>query len=261
MPFIYRLTATNLAPWPGFARTVTQRNVKISRMSTSLSATKFNEDLVENGAPDGLSFAQLEAGAQAAEEAFAAGRYRAALGAYGDLLHGRLATAASLGAADLVVIERLAELATLFGWFEAADNLLEAMVVLCREAKNELAADYAHMKRVELALARGRTHDSFDLLGELRDRIGNLEELDLSMTGLVRWEISIEWRRFPAPDRTVLLTRAYLVMGQILAANGRYGDALRVIARGLAHAENVRAPDLAQRAGVPMRLARVAALL
>jgi tetratricopeptide (TPR) repeat protein len=211
-----------------------------------------------------LSFDRLETGARVAEAALAAGRYREALDTYSGLLRGRLsggAGSAEFAAADLVVIERLVELAALFGLFAAADDLLDAMVVLCREAANDLAGDYATLKRVELSLARGALREPFDLLAGLRNRLGDLTAMDLSPAGLLRWERVIAWRHHPAADRAVLLTRAYLVMGRLLAALGSYGDALSVLERGLAIAAHSTAPDLARRAVPSLHLARAATLL
>jgi tetratricopeptide (TPR) repeat protein len=215
---------------------------------------------------EAISFAELNAGVQKAEDLLALRRYREALTVYVELLRRRLDAVAGgdggFDEADLIVVERLAELATLFGFFDAADSLLEGMVTLCREAGNDLGADYAHMKRVELVLSRGQTHDAFVRLGELKHRIGEPEQIDLSPTGLIAWERSIRWPpSYGAADRAVLLTRIYYAMGRILAAIGRYGDALCVLQRGLVHADDAHGPDLARRAATPMRLARAAALL
>ncbi len=215
--------------------------------------------------PAGLSFAGLEAGVQRAEDDIRAGRYGAALEAYTDLLNGRLALEGgvdSFGAADLIVIERLAELATLFGQFAAADDLLVAMIGLCRRAGNDLAGDYTQLKRIETLLARDQVEEAQRLVGELEDRIGNVTELVLSPAELRRWEGEvIEWRRFERADRFVLLTRIYLIMGQILLAHGCYGEARVVLERGLDHARDRSAPDLARRAGAVLRIAHVVALL
>jgi tetratricopeptide (TPR) repeat protein len=210
-------------------------------------------------------FLDLEAGVQTAEDLISAGSYSAALTCYQDLLRKRLESvengSASFVSADLVIIERLAELSTLFGLFEAADSLLQAMVALCREANNELAGDYAHMKRVELAFARGQVQESFSLLRELKDNIGDLENIEMSIGGLKCWEASIKWRQFAAADCVILLTRAYLIMGQILSALGRYSDAIAMLMRGLSHAQGEDAPDLVRRTGSVMSLAHMAALL
>ncbi|MER9223799.1 CHAT domain-containing protein [Mesorhizobium sp. M0644] len=229
-----------------------------------MSPSELGKDRSTGRRPTALSFDQLQAGVRAAEAALRLGHYRSALDSYCVLLRSRLAVAGGVdgfGAAELVIIERLSELTSLFGMFETADDLLVTMVGLCRNARNDVAADYAQLKRVELALARGRMQQSFNLLGDLKERIGDVDEIDLSPRGLKHWEATIEWRHVEAADRSVLLTRIYLVMGQVLAGIGRYGDALTVLERGLAHAEEGAAPDLARRTAPHIGLARVAALL
>ena len=202
---------------------------------------------------------------EAAEAELAAGRYRRALGAYANLLRNRLATIDDHGeqfrVSDLLVVERLAELSTLFGLFAAANDLLDGMVELCERAGNYLGSDYARLKRTELALARGRPHDAYTLLRELKPRLGELEEIDLTRAGLVRWEREIGWQHYPAADRTVLLTRAYLVMGEVLASLGHYAEAIGVLERGGFHGEHAEAPDLARQSIEPLGLRRAAALL
>lgn len=211
------------------------------------------------------SFPQMLTGIEAAEEELAAGRYHSALDAYANLLRKRLATIDDEGgkfiAADLVIVERLAELSTLFGLFAAANDLLDAVVKLCERAGNDVASDYAQLKRAELALARGRLHEAQEILHELKPRVGELEEIDLSSEGLVRWEREIGWRHCPVEDRMILLTRSYLVMGTVLASLGNYSEAIAVMARGIINAESQAAPDLARRSAEPLGLARAAALL
>jgi hypothetical protein len=212
-----------------------------------------------------ISFAALEAGVQAGEDAFRAGRYRDALQLYCQLLAGRLRSGnggtSHLSAADLVVVERVAELATLFGLFDAADDLLQGVVELARGAGNDLAADYTLLKRTEISLAKGLVSDAMSQLQELRPRIGDIAAIDISPSGLLRWEGSVAWNRFAQGERTTLLTRTYHVMGQILVSLGQYRQGIVVLDRGLTHSEGDNAPDLARRAHQAMRLLRARALL
>lgn len=96
---------------------------------------------------------------------------------------------------------------------------------------------------------------------QLKPRVGDLEDIDLSWPGLERWEVSIQWQQFAAPDLTILLTRIYLVMGQMLSSLGRYQEAIVVLSKGLSHAEGRMAPDLAQQATSLLQLARMTAYL
>src|SRR5262245_38332203 len=123
------------------------------------------------------TFAALEAGVQRAEDFCRRGAYGAALDTYRALLGERLAcgsgSVAHLRAADLVIIERLADLSALFGLFDAADDLISAMAALTRAAGNDVAADYAQLKRVELSLAHVALQAAFEQLRELGTRIGD----------------------------------------------------------------------------------------
>src|SRR6202023_719689 len=105
-----------------------------------------------------LTLAALEARVQLAEDRYRGGDFGGALEGYRGILAGRLAAGRGSGAhfraADLVVIERLADLSALFGMFDAADDLLNGMAGLTRSAGNDLAADYAELKRAELSTAR-----------------------------------------------------------------------------------------------------------
>jgi CHAT domain-containing protein len=212
-----------------------------------------------------IPFVALEAEVQAGEDAFRAGRYRDALQLYSQLLARRLRSGnggtSHLGAADLVIVERVAELATLFGHFAAADDLLQGVVELARGASNDLAADYTLLKRTEISLAKGVISDAMSQLQELRPRIGDIAAIDISPSGLLRWERSIAWNRFAPGERITLLTRAYHAMAQILVSLGQYRQGIMVLDRGLTHSEGNNAPDLARRAHRTMRLLRARALL
>lgn len=212
-----------------------------------------------------VTHAELNAGMRTGEVAIGAGRWRDALAAYKHLLERILARRIDHGAswkgADLQIIERLAELATLFCLGEAADNLLRAMFGLAVEAGNDLTADYAQLKRAEMQLAGGHTHAAYGVLGSLAPRIGRLDEIDLSSYGLRRWEEEIAWRSYPRADRNMLLTRGYICMGHILLNWGRYAESLCMLARGLDHAAVSDSPDFAGQAANSLHLLRARAQL
>lgn len=209
----------------------------------------------------GLSFEALQHGFQVAEDALRSGRYREAMDGFSGLLQARLAAGSeNLAAADLMVVERLSEIAALFGLSKAAENLLDGMAALMRQSGNALGADYTDMKRVELALSAGDLHGAMTRLECMRDRIGRLQDIVITPEGLAHWEGSLPWQEFPAGDRFVLLTRIYLALGRVLSGLGQYADSIRMLERGLAHAADARA-DLVGQTRVPLRLARATALL
>src|SRR5262249_7870458 len=81
------------------------------------------------------------------------GNYKKALEEYLSILTKRLVilrecpSISKLIAADMVVIERAADLAVLFGHDQAADNLLAGMATALYAARNSFSADLITVKR------------------------------------------------------------------------------------------------------------------
>src|SRR5262245_20560130 len=108
----------------------------------------------------------LEAGAQRAEEQWQRGNLAAALAIYRSLLFERLTAKsqrkiAAFISADIVIIDRLADLALLLEYDGAAEQLLESMSDLYTRSGNLYGADYTALKRIHLALERGLLRDAF----------------------------------------------------------------------------------------------------
>ena len=257
---------------------------------------------------------QLEADVRSAERRWAAGDWGGALDAYREIVRRRVVAhgyghgdgaslAASLSAADLVVIERLAELCVPFGYLSAADDLLSVIAQTAAAAGNRFAADFAGVKRMHLALSRGDFDAAAALLGELGAALGDRGEpvtaadepdgppadpLGDPSADLPSWERAYAGGRWPAADtgqRRVFFSQFHFQAGRWFASHGRYGAALRLLARGLWHAGGDR-PDgagevtedtddsdvpaggggggggsLARQAVVPLRLEMASALL
>jgi CHAT domain-containing protein len=179
---------------------------------------------------------------------------------YERLLQERLRGGAALEIdADMVVADRLAYLATLFGQEEAADNLLAAMAAASTEVGNRYSADYYTIKRVLLALARGAITQAYTTLDTMAS-IGAVSDLDISEAGLSVWEMACRWPGTDADGRATLFASLYLAFGQLLSATGQYGPACIAIARGLEHTRPGM-PELARVHAVPMRIVRAGALL
>jgi hypothetical protein len=210
-----------------------------------------------------LIVAALEAEIGAAEAACHRGDFAAGLQAYRAILESRLAATRQsfdqLLAADLVVVDRLGDLAALFGLFDASDDLFHAMAVLTRSKGNELAADYAQLKRAELSLARGAVREAFERVRELEPRIGDITAINMSAEGFALWEARTAWRGLPAADQQMLFSRIYYLLVRLLAAIGQYPHAIRAADRSTVYT-GAQAVDLAQQARLPTALARASAL-
>lgn len=208
----------------------------------------------------------MEATVQQAEAEWRQGNFSAAFRIYQGLLFQRLAPgrgaallAERLTAADMVVIERLVDLAVLLDQFQAADDLLAGMIALNEQAGNRRGADYIRLKRIHLTLGRGLLKKAYSHLEEMAPSLGDLRAIAFTPSGLQAWEERV-WVDTEAAEREVLLSRLYLMMGWVLASLGQYRNALAALERGLLHTgEN--APDLAQQATVPLELLIASALL
>ncbi len=199
-----------------------------------------------------------------AELLYHGGRYGAALDAYRELagrrLERRLRSDGPWLEADLVLLERLAELSVLLGRLEAADSALAAGVEICRRAGDRYGGDYMAVKRIQVLLGQGRLREGSAQLTALAPSLGEIDRIDPSPAGLVSWEAGLSWPHADAGDRQTLLAALYRVMGQLLAANGCYGQALAFFGRGLAHTGE-GAPPLARLTANPLRLDLAGVLL
>lgn len=206
--------------------------------------------------------AALEARAQRAEDLWRSGDFASALAEYTATFRERLLSAGlTLTAADMVVAERVSDLALLFGHAEAADDLLAGVAARVEQSGSSFWADFIQTKRIDLALGRGLLREASDILSGMCRRIGDVAEIDFSPAGLARWESRCHWPQTDNSDRTVILTFLYLSMGRILSALGQYGDAASALNRGLSLAEAEGTHDLARRAVSPLNLALAGVLL
>jgi len=206
-----------------------------------------------------VRFAEFTAAVEAAEDHWQSGRWGEALDAYRELVHRRLAEKGETEAlthADLIVLQRLADLAVPFGETEVIDELLSNLVVLYHRRGLPWCADLAAIKRLHLALGADKLYAAREVLKSLVPSLGSIEAIDLSPAGLTRWEAGRPW---PLAEQAVLFTQLYLGLGRLLAGLGQYRDALITLERGLFHAR-ADAPPLAREANVPLRLAIAAAL-
>lgn len=172
--------------------------------------------LLTVGMPEGQPLPQPDIAQRfaQAEAAFHGFRFAEALDAYADCLRMRLAArdangAVRFGQGDAVVIERLAELSTLFGWFEAADTLLGGLEGLFEAAGNVPAGLHIVIKRIDLATREALTR--------LERWTGPLQALELTQHGLERWEARLP---LPRQDNFVLPGRRVVSLPETLMRAG-----------------------------------------
>jgi CHAT domain-containing protein len=219
---------------------------------------------------------RLEAAAQKAEDAWRNGDFAAALQLYARAMSERLANNAygvdptiKLEAADLVVMERLSDLARLFGRGEAADELLSIAINQISAAGNDYWADLLRVKRVDLALGCARLRHAQALLDEMSSSIGDVRDITFTRAGLRVWEQQRRWTNANQRDRVTIFTLLSFVMGRLLASLGQYEQAEVAFQNGLNHAQpepgargfDSAPQELAKLCVVPLKLSLARALM
>jgi CHAT domain-containing protein len=180
-----------------------------------------------------------------------------------DALQSALQSAGSraLGAAELIVAEQMADLASLLGEWPAADALLTAIEEAARNANALEGADYACLKRAHIHVLRADLDTAREVLSSLAPRIGELEDIEFTSGGLMAWERAIFWRELGRDAQLMLLSRAYLVFALMLMDLGQYPAADAAIVRGLVAAGAGASDSVAADAEPYLRLARVRCLI
>ena len=214
---------------------------------------------------DAESFASYKTSIEGAEELLRNGEFALALDRYQALLGNRLAEgiAAGIGLendADTVVVERVAHLAALFGYHDAADSLLQGIARIARLAGNLYLSDYNVLKCVHLALSRGLLKEAQQHLLNMSDTIGDIRDIKFSLQGLTTWERRCLWPGADHAAHAVLFSNLYLAFGVLLAALGQYSQSACALERGRLHTGE-GAPHLARRLAIPLQLSCVVAAL
>ena len=141
-----------------------------------------------------------------------------------DALQGVLcgAGARPLGAAELIIAEQMADLASLLGEWPAADSLLRAIEATARNSHALEGADYACLKRAHMHMLRGDLDTAREVLASLAPRIGELDSIEFTSSGLIAWERVIAWRGLTHSAELMLLSRVDLVFALVLIDLGQY---------------------------------------
>lgn len=199
------------------------------------------------------STAPLVVGIEEAEQLSKKGDPGAAFEAYQQVLRIRFQSAEDLSAADMVALERFADLAVLLGRTEAAMESLSIMADLFGAAGNAYGEDYAALKAVLAAHQNGQLRRALALFYSRTERFGDIDGIPFDPAASSTWEATVRWPATDADDRAVMFALFYLAASRLAASLGQYGDASRAARRGAVHA--ARNTPLAQRYAVPLLLA------
>ena len=117
-----------------------------------------------------------------------AGRYVLARSALSNLIQDRFSHSGGLGCelfvADALAVEKLADIAVLFGEIESADDLLNSLAAWYSQAGNHYQAAYLLLKRIHLLVGEN-IEDAYDLL---RSLVPDVDYLRITPEGLLAWE-------------------------------------------------------------------------
>jgi tetratricopeptide (TPR) repeat protein len=154
---------------------------------------------------------------------------------------------------DMVAMERLADLAALFGWWDEAAKVLNLTIELFEQARNDCASNYIRLKLISLELNRGYIRRAVEQFKQMSPTPLDPSDIEFTDSGFAQWEDEQKWIDIGDADRAILLSRIYLEMGRLEAATGEYQRTLAALKRGLFHCQP-GAPDLAQQAIIPLML-------
>ncbi len=196
-----------------------------------------------------------------AEAQFERGQYSAALDRYRAILTVRVEEPRRITTAfDAAVIERVADLATLFGRYDAAEDLLVALSARFRSAGNIVGVDHALLKVCSVRLAKEQLAGARRTLEQLSFVGGSLDFFDgASPADLDRWERKVA-PSASVGDRELLRSRFYLELSRLLSAHGFYRQAGVVGQRGIDIARQ-SSSDVVRNGIPPLTLAAAAACL
>jgi len=196
-----------------------------------------------------------------AEAAFEGGDFENARDAYREVLLDQLASGLGPTWRSAVALERMADIAYLFGQEERAQQLLTKIRNDFKHSRRIFEADFVSLKLASIATTRGLFYVARETLTGLSARPeAKLYELEpeFGVESLDRWESNWQWPKTSADHHSVFFASLYLVVGRIAAAEGHYERAIALLKRGLVHAQFERA---AQEADLPLTLSLAAAYL
>lgn len=159
----------------------------------------------------------------------------------------------------MTVIHSLVDLTILFGDLEETENILAFAVRKYQEVENFSMAYFTHLKRIDLAIDRS-DNLAKKLLHQLYSQIGDIENLDISPLGLIKWEADCFRVQTDTQEKTVLFAYLYLVMGKLLSSLGQYEKSIIMLERGLFYTGE-KTPSIARQADLSIQFAIASAYL
>jgi CHAT domain-containing protein len=196
-----------------------------------------------------------------AEAAFARGDFKGARDIYGAYLLEHIATDHEFTTDFITALERMADIAVLFGEWERAENFLAKILEAFQKSGDLYGADYVSLRSALIASARGQFPFAKQILRHLYARPQGLPselEREFQDEDFDCWESAWRWPKADSVNRSIFFASLYLTSGRISAGAGQYERATLLMKRGLAH---VRYNQTTRGAEVPLVLSLSAAYL
>ena len=177
----------------------------------------------------------LQSAVQRADEQWRSGNAKSALLSYCDIFSQRWSqlgkNSAELTAADLRILEQIADLCVPFGLAEQSASLLESAAEGYGRLHNPYWHDLITLKRIHVCFSEHQPLRARELFRELHSPFDAVETTSLSPHFFAELETSYN-RDTDAEPRRTLLTEFYLQVGGLLLYLGRYDAAISVLQRG-----------------------------
>src|ERR1700756_4837199 len=161
---------------------------------------------------DLLEIQLLEEKVQKAEDRWLAGRWRPALELYCDIFLERWSKIGghsdNLTAADLTILERIADLSAPIGFAHLAESVLADVAQGYRRLHSQYWSDLITLKRIHVAFANHDPLRARELFRDMGGTLAGIEDAPLTETTFAIWERSYPRSR-PAEDLRLVFTNFY----------------------------------------------------
>ncbi len=196
-----------------------------------------------------------------AEAAFECGDFENAREVYRQVLLDHLASGLDPTSLSVVALERMADIAYLFGEEEKAEQFFAAIRGVYKQSGDIYGADLISLKIASIAITRGLFRVACETLADLSGRPkSGPHELDAAFefASIDAWESNWWWPNTDVDAYPIFFVSLYLAAGCIAAGEGQYERAIALLKRGLVQAQLDAA---AQDADLPLTLCLAAAYL
>lgn len=132
---------------------------------------------------------------------------------------------------DAIAVERLGDLAWLFGDTHLADQLFSSLQQIGLENGNHYLHLYLGIKRSSLAVDSGALEVAFELLQNLDNYIGDIHQIPFQE--IEEWEKNCHFPNLNKEQEAIIKIRLYYVLGGLLLRLGQFEESLLSFKQGI----------------------------